>query len=93
MKTIEVYQLEKDDFLSALKKITAEFAVINFIAKFSGNDVSSDFLCELWGIDKSTLSFYIKKEIVTPRNPGSSKYRFDRKTIFEMPHPRYKRFQ
>ena len=91
MKSTEIYMLDENDFYSAVKKLTAEFAEVNLIAKFAGNDVSSSFLCELWCVDKSTLTFYIKNKIVIPKNPGSSKYRFDRRTILAMPHPRYKR--
>jgi len=77
----------KDLFL-AKYKIFIENAVFD---RFENIEITTKTLCELWKVDNTTITAYIRNGIVKPINPGSAKHLFNLKDVLQIENPKWRR--
>lgn len=86
-KVIEIGQKEME---TAIENVLTQTIQESFLNKFDSIEVSTKSVCEIWKINNNTLSLYIKRGIITPVNPGSSKLLFNLRDIL-VTNPKYNR--
>ncbi len=84
MKEKQIYEVNAEDFATAIRETLGEIASDNIYSRFEGRIVSTETACEVLGVSQRTLYRYIGAGLIAPQERGDNEdYKFNLRTLLE----------
>ena len=88
MQTVVINQIDASEF----RKAIAEETRLQILTTYASVNVSTQTVCEIWGISSHTLTRYVKRGIIEVAGKDGAFNMFSLADVL-LGNPKYKRFQ